>query len=399
MPSQTAPSVDARAMGVGFFDASQAMQGAGDFGNVAFGEGQGCQGCQGWEQMAGGFASQQSQPASNLMSEVKVIQIPAKQKGGLIGKKGEAIARIRQATGSAIKIEHQDGDYLATVTISGNVDMAELLINERLREQFHPRDEWAQKNIDVDPSIVGHIIGPGGANLRHIFDTTGCKIKFLQAMEVDPMALPGRQVACVRGPPDRLREGEEALLRKMREAESRRRPEPELPRMAMRPPMMGAPMMGAHMGPMMGGKGMPMAPKGPPTLGGYLPTQPQSDSQPSANSQAAPGPVPGPVKGGKVIPCRFHLKTPGLCKNGDACPFSHDPTVIAAALGRSGPSPMMSPNAPAYKTTMCRYFEIGQCARGASCSYAHGTNELRVALTAAQQNAGGVKRSFSEAFR
>ncbi|CAL1172704.1 unnamed protein product [Cladocopium goreaui] len=184
----------------------------------------------------------------------------------------------------------------------------------------------------------------------------------------------------------------------MREAESRRRPEPELPRMAMRPPMMGAPMMGAHMGPMMGGKGMPMAPKGPPTLGGYLPTQPQSDSQPSANSQA-PGPVPGPVKGGKVIPCRFHLKTPGLCKNGDACPFSHDPTVIAAALGRSGPSPMMSPNAPAYKTTMCRYFEIGQCARGASCSYAHGTNELRVALTAAQQNAGGVKRSFSEAFR
>ena len=54
----------------------------------------------------------------------------------------------------------------------------------------------------------------------------------------------------------------QALLRKMREAESRRRPEPELPRMAMRPPMMGAPMMGAHMGPMMGGKGMPMAPKG-----------------------------------------------------------------------------------------------------------------------------------------
>lgn len=29
--------------------------------------------------------------------------------------------------------------------------------------------------------MVGHIIGPGGANLRHIFDTTGCKIKFIQA--------------------------------------------------------------------------------------------------------------------------------------------------------------------------------------------------------------------------
>ena len=33
-----------------------------------------------------------------------------------------------------------------------------------------------------DPSIVGHIIGPGGANLRHIFDTTGCKIKFVQEL-------------------------------------------------------------------------------------------------------------------------------------------------------------------------------------------------------------------------
>ena len=46
---------------------------------------------------------------------------------------------------------------------------------------------------------------------------------------------------------------------------------------------------------------------------------------------------------------------------------------------------------------MCRYFEIGQCARGASCSYAHGEQDLRIGLTAAQQNAGGVKRSFSEA--
>eukprot|EP00435_Cladocopium_sp_Y103_P030801 s282_g7.t1 len=190
----------------------------------------------------------------------------------------------------------------------------------------------------------------------------------------------------------------EALQRKIRDAESRRRPEPELPRMAMRPPMMGAPMMGVPMGgPMMGGKGMPTAPKGPPTLGGYLPTQPQSDSQ---ASRPAPGEVPGLVKGGnKVIPCRFHVKTPGLCKNGDACPFSHDPSVIAAAFGKSGPmmNPNANPNAPAYKTTMCRYFEVGQCARGASCSYAHGTQDLRIGLTAAQQNAGGVKRSFSEA--
>eukprot|EP00438_Fugacium_kawagutii_P008643 Skav226173 [mRNA] locus=scaffold1708:59814:60848:- [translate_table: standard] len=340
----------------------------------------------------GAWPSQSSQPSPNmsdLMSEVKVIQIPAKQKGGLIGKKGEAIARIRQATGSGIKIEHQDGDYLATVTISGNVALAEQLINERLREQFHPRDEWAQKVIDVDPSIVGHIIGPGGANLRHIFDTTGCKIKFLQAAELDPRADPGRQVACVRGPLDRLREGEEALLRKIRDAESRKRPEPE-----HRMPMAAMAMAMSMRPPMPGGKGAPAPekPKGPPTLGGYLPTQPSGQQAwPQARRP------PPAVKGGEVIPCRFHLKTPGLCKNGNACPFSHDPAVIAAALGMTGPG--LDPNAPTYKTTMCRYFQIGQCARGASCSYAHGDQDLRIGLTAAQQNAGGVKRNFTEAFQ
>lgn len=31
-----------------------------------------------------------------------------------------------------------------------------------------------------------------------------------EATEVDPMAMPGKQVACVRGPPDRLWEGRSA---------------------------------------------------------------------------------------------------------------------------------------------------------------------------------------------
>ena len=33
----------------------------------------------------------------------------------------------------------------------------------------------------------------------------------------------------------------------------------------------------------------------------------------------------------------------------EACPFSHDPSVIAAALGMT--APMINPNAPTYKTT------------------------------------------------
>lgn len=277
------------------------------------------------------------------MPEVKVIQIPAKQKGGLIGVGGEAIARIRQASGASIKIDHQGGDYLATITISGNVAVAEQLINERLNEQYHPRDGWASKVVDVDPAMVGHIIGPGGANLRHIFDTTGCKIKFIQATEVDPMAMPGKQVACVRGPPDRLWEGEEALVKKIRDIESKKAA-PAPVASPGRPLGLGGYAPSGHASPALGnspgGKGMA---KG---LGGYL-SRPTENQWTGSRSDRGP---PPPVRGGKVIPCRFHLKNPGMCKNGEACPFSHDASVIAAALGIA--APMINPNAPTYKTTI-----------------------------------------------
>ncbi|CAK9091979.1 unnamed protein product [Durusdinium trenchii] len=347
-----------------------------------------CGGC-GWDPSWQPSAASGAMPAmAAAMPEVKVIQIPAKQKGGLIGVGGEAIARIRQASGASIKIDHQGGDYLATITISGNVAVAEQLINERLNEQYHPRDGWASKVVDVDPAMVGHIIGPGGANLRHIFDTTGCKIKFIQATEVDPMAMPGKQVACVRGPPDRLWEGEEALVKKIRDIESKKAA-PAPVASPGRPLGLGGYAPSGHASPALGnspgGKGMA---KG---LGGYL-SRPTENQWTGSRSDRGP---PPPVRGGKVIPCRFHLKNPGMCKNREACPFSHDASVIAAALGIA--APMINPNAPTYKTTMCRYFDLGQCARGASCSYAHGEQELRIGLTAAQQNAGGVKRVFSEA--
>ncbi len=51
--------------------------------------------------------------------------------------------------------EHQDGDYLATVTISGNVAMAEQLINERLREQFQPRLGQDGKTMQDTPGPMG----------------------------------------------------------------------------------------------------------------------------------------------------------------------------------------------------------------------------------------------------
>ena len=153
--------------------------------------------------------------------------------------------RVREGTQArrAKTEEHQSGDYLCTITITGNVVLAEQLIHERLAEQYQPRriafwgcylvfrwlaiflsfvlpcatgglpgrsdglsclQGWmgfkdrrcclrlsacASCQVKMlcsllwssqDPTVVGQVIGPGGANLRHIFDTTGCKIKFIQ---------------------------------------------------------------------------------------------------------------------------------------------------------------------------------------------------------------------------
>ena len=37
------------------------------------------------------------------------------------------------------------------------------------------------------------------------------------------------------------------------------------------------------------------------------------------------------------------------------------------------------------KTVPCKYFELGHCARGAECAYAHGIEELREALKRSEE--------------
>lgn len=53
--------------------------------------------------------------------------------------------------------DHQGGDYLATITISGNVAVAEQLINERLNEQYHPRQVWVE-NERVWHGLAGLVV-------------------------------------------------------------------------------------------------------------------------------------------------------------------------------------------------------------------------------------------------
>merc|ERR1711933_664769 len=71
-------------------------------------------------------------PKSNAAHGFKALTIMATQVGHLIGPNGSGITAIRRASGADIKIDHGRGKAYGTVTITGNVDLAERLIYEKL---------------------------------------------------------------------------------------------------------------------------------------------------------------------------------------------------------------------------------------------------------------------------
>eukprot|EP00747_Dinoflagellata_sp_TGD_P192541 gnl/TRDRNA2_/TRDRNA2_57542_c0_seq1.p1 gnl/TRDRNA2_/TRDRNA2_57542_c0~~gnl/TRDRNA2_/TRDRNA2_57542_c0_seq1.p1 ORF type:complete len:287 (+),score=62.98 gnl/TRDRNA2_/TRDRNA2_57542_c0_seq1:48-908(+) len=69
----------------------------------------------------------------------------------------------------------------------------------------------------------------------------------------------------------------------------------------------------------------------------------------------------------------------GKCQRGDVCVFAHGVQELQGS--KQGDKPKAAPNmgalTPRYKTQMCKFWEaVGQCHRGAACTYAHGAHEL-----------------------
>lgn len=450
--------------------------------------------------LPGFHASQLARTVAIPSSTFKVLTIPATKKGALIGKNGEHITLIRHQTGAEIKISHTDGDPYATVSISGNVELVERLIAERLAESERNRPgQWEMKIVDVPQELIGQTIGPGGCNLRSMSEQSGCRIKFVPAVEVDTQAPAGKQVAVIRGPPERLGLGQQVLMDRviavqamhleknfqrigkgtslnvsgctgdsvsmpvdqalpgvvgkgvfgMKQLNVGKPADPSLNEVsavnskgvemtglmasmgtsmhqmsnglgvaASMAEMMAATTMGSNG---IGIAEMAMAgigadPMGIAGMGGDADQMMNrwaaqfADGMDASNVAKQPGmgagdigpaaagivmmglgnlnssepdsirPKKGGGKGTKAIPCRFQMRGAGMCRNGDQCQFSHDPDMIAAAQGTVG-SVMPNVTSNGYKMTYCRFFDSGKCTRGATCTFAHGVNELRGGLT------------------
>lgn len=75
---------------------------------------------------------------------------------------------------SEVKVSHSEGEALATITITGNVALAEDLINQQLEQVRRPKSiQWEVRLVDVPQELVGQTIGAGGSNLREMKDKSG----------------------------------------------------------------------------------------------------------------------------------------------------------------------------------------------------------------------------------
>jgi len=80
--------------------------------------------------------------------------------------------------------------------------------------------------------------------------------------------------------------------------------------------------------------------------------------------------------------CQFYLKGP--CKNGESCTYAHGTSELRTPEGNSVADLESSKDKKLlFKTTLCaKFVTYGDCPFGHSCNFAHGVKELRQALEA-----------------
>mmetsp|Transcript_127604 Transcript_127604/g.234843 ORF Transcript_127604/g.234843 Transcript_127604/m.234843 type:complete len:676 (+) Transcript_127604:96-2123(+) len=146
--------------------------------------------------------------------EYKRLQIPASIVGALIGKGGEGIAKLRTASQADIKLHHGEGEPFGIITISGNIEVAEKVVKDRIEEiqRIRSPDHFETAFVDVPQELVGQVIGAAGCNIQIMQSKSGCKIGFVNLSEIDPSCTEDRQICRIRGSADKMAKAKEIVL-------------------------------------------------------------------------------------------------------------------------------------------------------------------------------------------
>ena len=83
----------------------------------------------------------------------------------------------------------------------------------------------------------------------------------------------------------------------------------------------------------------------------------------------------------KTSLCQFYLKGP--CKNGDSCSYAHGTSELRSMTGGSIAEIESGGKKSLFKTTLCaKFVTFGECPFGLGCNFAHGVKELQMSLNA-----------------
>jgi hypothetical protein len=141
----------------------------------------------------------------NEMLGRKVLRMPEAYIKSLLGKGGETIQQIISRTGSAIRVDHRNGQSDGIVTIANNIDQAITMIRSILEargchwEEHETVDEsgkitnvgWkgavALQDVQIPTELVGMFVGNNGDSIQEIKNRVGGPL----TIKVLPPILPG----------------------------------------------------------------------------------------------------------------------------------------------------------------------------------------------------------------
>ncbi|XP_031616486.1 poly(rC)-binding protein 2 [Contarinia nasturtii] len=104
------------------------------------------------------------------------LLIPSRFAGGIIGKGGQNIKRLRQEFNANINVEDCPGPE-RTVNISApELNNALKVIEDILHNNFGEADSEIDLRLLIHQSLAGCVIGKGGGKIKEIRDKVGCRI-------------------------------------------------------------------------------------------------------------------------------------------------------------------------------------------------------------------------------
>lgn len=129
------------------------------------------------------------------------IRVEPRAFGSIIGKGGENLKLIQEATGARINMPKKGMMHSDIITVTGQptaVEQAKTAIEQLARSGYstltHP--DFEEAIIEVDRRYHGAVMGNGGANIREIQKASGTRVN-MPKKGSDPKSKEGREISIV----------------------------------------------------------------------------------------------------------------------------------------------------------------------------------------------------------